>query len=224
LLALLGRLPSDAIWMTACRPRLDSRILDVGCGRGERLYELALAGFTNLRGVEPFIDHDVSVAPGVTVTRGTLEALDGEFDLIMMHHALEHVVDPRATIRHLARLLAEGGVVVLRVPVIGKFAWRTYGVDWAQLDAPRHLYTFSENGIAALAASAGLEIQSVTYDSFEFQFKGSEQARHLRDGHKQGLSFSKRQIRQFKKRARMLNRARDGDQACFILSRRKSAA
>jgi len=223
LLFMFRLLPSDSIWMLACRPQLDWRILDVGCGGGERLHELALAGFTRLWGIDPFIDQDICVAPGVTVTCGTLGTLRGEFDMIMMHHALEHVDDPRATIGHVSKLLAEGGKVVLRVPVMGKFAWRTYGVDWAQLDAPRHLYDFTEKGIHALANCAGLEVQSVTYDSFEFQFKGSEQARHLRAGHKDGLSFSKQQIRQFRKRAEVLNGARDGDQACFILSRRKAA-
>ena len=87
-----------------------------------------------------------------------------------------------------------------------------------------YTYDFTEKGITALANCAGLEVQSVTYDSFEFQFKGSEQARHLRAGHKDGLSFSRRQIRQFRKRAEVLNRARDGDQACFILSQRKVGA
>ena len=188
LLAMLRRLPSDSVWIRACRPQMNWRILDVGCGTGDRLYELALAGFTRLQGVEPFIEADIRVANGVTITKGTLDSLNAEFDFIMMHHSLEHVDDPRSTIMQVCRLLAEDGKVLLRVPVMGKHAWRRYGVDWAQLDAPRHLHDFTEKGVSALAESAGFHVESVIYDSFEFQFEGSEAARHFRTGHEGRLN------------------------------------
>lgn len=220
LLTLINRLPSDATWLKACKPRRDARILDVGCGRGDRLRELALAGFTRLQGIDPYVAADIEVAPGVTVVRGELESLTGEFDLIMLHHSLEHVPAPRTTVAAAARLLARSGMLLIRVPVMGSWAWRTYGTDWVQLDAPRHLYQFSANGILALAQSSGLAVNAVVYDSFDLQFSGSQRVRSARAGNADDPRFSKSELRRFRKRADTLNDAADGDQACFVLSHR----
>jgi SAM-dependent methyltransferase len=218
-LSWVGRLPSDVLWLKACGADLKWSILDVGCGRGDRLHELSLAGFQKLQGIEPFIEHDIEVCPGVLVKRGTLHTLSEKFDLIMMHHSLEHVSSPVETMRDLERLLAESGKIILRVPVMGTWAWKTYGTDWVQLDAPRHLYQFTEKGMHALAASVGLHVRDIVYDSFDFQFYGSELVRDLRVNGKRTLRFTKTQMKDYKERAKELNKAADGDQACFILSR-----
>ena len=38
---------------------LNSPVLDVGCGTGALLFRLASAGFTNLWGIDPLLDHDI---------------------------------------------------------------------------------------------------------------------------------------------------------------------
>jgi SAM-dependent methyltransferase len=222
LLRLFRRLPSDSIWLQACRPELDCRILDVGCGRGDRLRELSLAGFTQLSGVDPYLDSDFEAAPGVWVKRGNLDSIEGQFDLIMLHHSLEHVKDPRETMTQVGKRLAAKGKALVRVPVMGKFAWRTYGADWVQLDPPRHLHQITEHGISALAECAGLEVTSVIFDSFALQFSGSEKIRHTRVAGAPAPSPHWIQRRRFNQRAAKLNQASDGDQACFILSRPKN--
>lgn len=219
LLSWFGRLPSDAIWLRACDADFDWNVLDVGCGRGDRLEELAHAGFRRLAGIDPFVETDIRVTPDVVVRRGTLEELDGRFDLVMLHHSLEHVPEPRKTLQHVARILSDTGKVLIRVPVMGKWAWRTYGTDWVQLDPPRHLYQFSEEGIGALAHSVGLRVRKVVFDSFEFQFYGSEQIRDFRVHGKNPPKLDGTQLKRLKKQARELNQAGDGDQACFVLSR-----
>lgn len=219
MLKWVGRLPSDSIWLEACKPSFDARILDVGCGRGDRLRELALAGFGRLKGVDPFVAADTEAAPGVPIVRGTLGTLKEEFDLIMMHHSLEHVAAPRETMSDAARLLSNGGKLLVRIPVMGSWAWRNYGIDWVQLDAPRHLHLITEKGVASLAASCGLHVRSVVYDSFDFQFYGSEQVRRARAGARNGEGFTKQQIREYKKKSVELNRQSDGDQACFVLTK-----
>ncbi|HEY0442743.1 MAG TPA: methyltransferase domain-containing protein, partial [Candidatus Limnocylindrales bacterium] len=69
-------------------------VLDVGCGPiPNRLIALRALGFTNLLGVDPFIEHDV-VVEGVAVRKQRIEDIDGRFDVVWFHHSLEHVVDP----------------------------------------------------------------------------------------------------------------------------------
>ena len=224
LLYALRLRPVDVPWMEAAAVKTGSRILDVGCGSGWRLVDLSAAGFSSLLGIDLFLEEELVFESGLTIRKAELEQIDGTFDLIMLHHSLEHMPDPGAAIAAASRRLAPGGRVLVRVPVTGKWAWRHYGTDWVQLDPPRHLYTFSEKGLGILAANAGLAIDEVLYDSELFQFKGSERILQLRSQRGNGSQPAARATgmseAQMKQRARELNRARDGDQACFFLVRR----
>jgi SAM-dependent methyltransferase len=215
--------PVDVPWMEAAGVTTKSRILDVGCGSGGRLLDLSHAGYPHLLGIDLFRDADQVLESGLTLRKAELGQIEGTFDLIMFHHSLEHLPDPGAAIVSAAGLLAPDGMILVRVPVMGKWAWRHYGTDWVQLDPPRHLYTFSEKGMALLAAAAGLEIRKVLYDSEPFQFEGSERILRLRSQRGNGASPASRSVgmsrAQMKQRARELNRAQDGDQACFFLAR-----
>lgn len=222
--ALWGQ-PSEALALRLVGATRTTSILDVGCGNGAFLRELAAVGFRNLTGVDPYltIDPDSSVR----WIRSALDDVEGPYDVITMHHSLEHTSQPRAVVRKAAEILRSGGYLIVRIPVTDTCAWRTYGVDWVQIDAPRHLYVLSEAGMKRLAEAAGLELVHQFYDSTEFQFWGSEQYRMdipLEGGRsyradKARSPFSPAQIREFRARARKLNEAADGDQACFIFRR-----
>jgi SAM-dependent methyltransferase len=201
------------------------RVLDVGCGRGHLLVQMHAAGFRRLAGLDPFLEADVHPAQGLTLHRCELSAVDGPFDLVMLHHSLEHMPDVPQALRHVRRLLPEGGWALVRLPVTGGHAMREYGADWVQWDAPRHLFIPSRRGMEGLAASAGLRVEEVVYDSTGLQFWGSEMYRHgvpldesgehLSGG--SGSLFTAERLREYEARARELNRAEDGDQACFFL-------
>lgn len=217
MLNLVGLMPSDAHWLSICKPSLNWRILDVGCGNGARLKEFAMAGFRNLSGVDPFVDSDIKITREVTIRRGELGTVTGQFDLIMFHHSLEHVPDPVNAVSLAASLLASGGWILIRVPVMGKYAWREYGIDWVQLDAPRHLHIFTERAIHEMASIVMLSVVAVVYDSFELQFTGSEKVRSARSSSTERIKYSSGVLRSFRRRARKLNIDHDGDQACFLL-------
>jgi len=186
-------------------------------------------GFTDLTGIEPYIEHDLDYGNGVVVWKRTLDELDGKYDFIMLHHVLEHMADPLGTLEHVHRLLKRERFALIRIPVAGTYAWRTYGSDWVQLDAPRHLFLHTERSLTTLAERSGFEVTDALYDSTGFQFWGSEQYRRnipLLDTHAsqnkaspRSSLFSKAELRSFKERAEKLNLSRDGDQACFYLRR-----
>lgn len=155
----------------------ESRILDVGCGTGRLLYQLDMAGFRRGCGADPFVDGDIAYRSGLRVWRRDLAAMDGGWDVIMLHHAFEHLPDPARAMVEAAERLVPGGRLLLRLPMADSEAWRVYGADWVQLDAPRHLFLHTRESLRRLADDAGLRMEAAVCDSYEFQFWGSEQYR-----------------------------------------------
>ncbi len=205
--------------------RNDSSILDVGCGQGQLLYNLREFGFERLLGIDPYIDSDISYANGLTVLRKSIDEVDGKWDLIILNHSFEHVTNPLETLERISKLLHANATCLIRMPTVSSYAWRHYGVDWVQLDAPRHLFLHSIESMRFLAMKAALVVDEVVYDSTSFQFWGSEL--YKRDMPLVGESpisspvvlFPKVEIGQFARRARRLNKRGEGDQAAFYLKK-----
>jgi SAM-dependent methyltransferase len=198
------------------RPR--DRILDIGCGDGTDLLRLHLLGYRHLAGADPFLSADTEAAPGVPLLKAGHAELEGRFEWVMMHHSFEHVADPRALLASVRRLLCGDGRLLVRMPVAGGRAWRDYGTDWVQLDAPRHLAVYTAGGFRRLARECGYRVEDVFCDSWAFQFWGSELVR-AGEAHAPGPGdrFTPQQMAAWAAEARRLNRALDGDQAGFVL-------
>src|SRR6185437_9012453 len=104
---------------------------------------------------------------------------------IMFHHSFEHIEDQIGTLAEVKSKLSPNGLCLIRIPV-AQWAWRHYGVNWVQLDAPRHFVIHTHESMIMAAEQAGLNIVNVEYDSTAFQFWGSELYRKdipLTEGH-----------------------------------------
>jgi SAM-dependent methyltransferase len=202
----------------------DSKVLDVGSGAGQTLVSLSHFGFRDLLGVDPFVESDRRYGASVRVSKADLSVVEGQFDLVLANHTIEHVPDPLATLKEVYRLLKPGRYTIIRMPVVS-LAWRKYGTNWVQLDTPRHLFLFTAQTFSSLATEAGFEVKEIQYDSTAFQFWGSEQ--YLRDMpllHEcsyfvsaEKSSFSQEQIASYTAEAKKLNARGEGDQAAFYL-------
>jgi SAM-dependent methyltransferase len=204
-------------WMSRLNAQRDSRILDVGSGSGALLLDLESAGYTRLTGADPYIAHDLEHPNGVRILKRTLHELSETFDVVMLHHAFEHVPDPLDTLRAIAKRLAPNGTCLIRIPTSSSFAWEHYREAWVQLDAPRHLFIHSRRSIAMLAERSELEIVDVVDDSTEFQFTGSELYQRDQPLSDLATAYSPTQLREYRLRAHELNREHRGDQASFYL-------
>jgi SAM-dependent methyltransferase len=203
-----------------------SKILDVGCGTGHLLSMMAKSGFENLTGVDPFIDEDI-INQELTIYKKEISDLEGSFDLIMLHHSFEHMVNLDEVLSKLNTLLAAGGTILIRIPLGDCAAWHEYGINWFQIDAPRHFYLLSPKSLNILASKTGLHIRKTQFDSQTSQFWGSIQYQNGIN-HSSENSFAKSprksmfsiwDILKFKKRAKLLNEKGTGDQACFYLKK-----
>lgn len=204
--------PADR-WLSITGARPDTRILDVGCGKGTLLAQLADAGFGSLAGVDPFLPPELETGPSVRMTRAEVSAIGGEFDLVMFHHSLEHILDQDAALASAARLLAPGGWCIVRVPTVSSFAWAEYRESWFQIDAPRHFVLHSLRSLRALAERAGLEVVRIDFDSEHWQILWSE-------AYRRGIamadvpSFPATETRAAAALADRLNAEGRGDQVC----------
>ena len=199
----------------------DSRILDVGSGSGRLLNSMQRSGFTNLTGLDPFINETIEYQDNLIIYKKELHELKGEYDLIMLHHSLEHVENPLEILQCTSGILAPGGHVIIRIPLEGGYAWRHYREKWVQLDAPRHFFIHSVKSMEILCEEAGFQIESMVYDSSSLQFTGSEMYLQGIPLSSKTKVFSKREIKKYARDAIRLNQEKDGDAACFYLKRKQ---
>ncbi|MEW2353860.1 methyltransferase domain-containing protein [Spirillospora sp. NPDC029432] len=98
------------------------------------------------------------------------DKLAGAYDVVSMHHYLEHTMDPRAELDAAARVLPPGGHLLIEVPdpewIVGRLAGRWWHA-WFQ---PQHLHfvtvrnlvgALSERGFTAVAVERGPAHQPV---------------------------------------------------------------
>lgn len=217
--------PRWADWIKIADLDFNDAIADVGSGGGYHLAHMYNHGFSDLTGIDPFIEKSVELRKGLRLLKCELSEVDRSFDFIMLNHSIEHVEDPIQTLLEINRLLKEERFALVRTPVAGSYAWREYGADWVQLDAPRHICIPTEEGMRIMAAKAGLELKTIVYDSTAFQYWGSEQYRQDIPLHDQksfrvlrdNSIFSRAEMETYQVEAKELNRTSQGDQACFFL-------
>jgi SAM-dependent methyltransferase len=106
------------------------RLLDVGSGPGTITADLAVlvapGDVVALEVNEEAAELTRSGAPGVDVRVGDVHALpfaDGEFDVVHAHQVLQHLTDPVAALREMARVCRPGGVVAVRDVDYATFTW-----------------------------------------------------------------------------------------------------
>lgn len=99
------------------------------------------------------------------------------FDVITMCDYIEHVRDPRQTLGHARRLLADGGRLAITTPDAGSPSRRVLGTSWTHYKL-EHLFYFDRKNLARLLREAGFSSvsfhplwKSLTLDYIAHQFE-----------------------------------------------------
>ncbi len=150
----------------ALPPLGPGRLLEVGCGSGVFLAEMARSGW-RVEGIEPSrAAGQAARAAGFAVHVGALETAPepmGPFDLIAGWMVLEHLHQPVAALARLARSAAPGGWLAVSVPDAGSWELAAFGAAWYGLDLPRHLYHYTPAALGRLLAAGGWRVERVMW-------------------------------------------------------------
>ncbi|KAI0420226.1 ubiE/COQ5 methyltransferase [Xylaria grammica] len=167
------------------------RILDVGCGPGSITIDLAqLVPQGSVIGIDA-VEDVLSQARELARARGVEGNLtfqqhdanelpfgDGEFDVVYCHQVLQHVHDPVAILKEMARVTRKGGLVAAREVDYGSLSWypELPGLDrWEDI----HMKVMKLNGahpkagryLKAWAREIGFAPGDITFtwDSWNYQ-------------------------------------------------------
>ena len=138
-----------------------ARLLDIGCGSGERLEKLQQLGWT-VSGID-FDERAVKVAKArkLDVCCGSIPGVwfpAATFDAITMNHVIEHVPDPIELLKECQRILKPGGRVVVMTPNSASWGHRVFKEHWRGLEPPRHLHVFGPSSIEQTLRRARFDV------------------------------------------------------------------
>jgi SAM-dependent methyltransferase len=148
--AIGSRLAADltaAFYDKHLRNYARGRLLDLGCGDvplyqayRDLVADVTCADWKNTPHDARHLDIECDLS-------AALPFKEGEFDTIILSDVLEHVPEPAALCREMARILAPGGTLIMNVPFL-------YGLH----EKPHDYYRYTEFALRRLIGQAGLNI------------------------------------------------------------------
>jgi SAM-dependent methyltransferase len=148
-------------WLRRWLP-VGARLLDLGAGFGHFL--AACEGVFEAHGVEIsptavawsrthlHVDNQVGDAAAVPADRR------GPWDALTLWDVIEHVDDPRATLRAAAALVPPGGHLFLSTPDAGSRVARWMGRSWHYHDPVQHVFLFTRQNLSRILGDAGFSL------------------------------------------------------------------
>lgn len=125
--------------------KVGGRVVDIGCG--SRPYEslFKASGYVGLELDTP--DNRLTKKADVYYDGKTFPFEADYFDSAICNQVLEHVFEPDAFVREIARILKTDGVLLLTVPFV-----------WDEHEQPRDFGRYSSFGLTALLERNGFEV------------------------------------------------------------------
>lgn len=177
-------LPEGAVpWVTRARAALfqpevrdSDAVFEFGCGFGWNL-----AGLRCARRV----GHDVAVqlrpvieAAGIEFVADTGALASGSFAVVISHHSLEHVPDPRTVLVELGRLLKPGGRLLLAVPHERERRYRRFDPQ----EPNHHLFSWNVQTLGNLVTVAGFRVDHAGQRTYGYDRRAALLASRWRVG------------------------------------------
>lgn len=138
------------------------RLLDVGCGQGWDALAFQRAGWVvtgfdfSERSIQRALENGIPAVAAPSLSQAKLPA--ASFEAAVMWQVLEHLPDPRETLREIHRLLKPSGPLLLSVPNAESPIAHWLKGDSRGYDVGRHLWHFSKSTLATFLQEEGWEL------------------------------------------------------------------
>ena len=148
--------------------RKKGKILDIGCGLGEFLFDMKKYGWEVFGNdvlpdactyakkefkLENVYNHDLL----------SLDFPDKSFDVVTLWHVLGYLPRPLDTLRKINRILKDDGIVVIESPNFESFQRKLFKEKWYGLGLPGHHHQFSPRSLERVLRLAGFKIIKKDY-------------------------------------------------------------
>lgn len=133
------------------------RFLDWGGGSGLLAERLRENGFLCADNHDPFDEKGMG-------------APSGTYDLLSCFEVLEHVVDPKQTIRAISKYVKADGLVFMSTAILGS-SFENHGLNWSYI-SPRngHVSIYSMHALYGIWAAEGFTVTSMS-ENFHLAWK-----------------------------------------------------
>ncbi|MFK5948254.1 MAG: class I SAM-dependent methyltransferase [Methylococcales bacterium] len=138
----------------------NGKVLEIGCGNGNRLALLKNLGWQTLGVESDPISAQIARAQDLQIINkpfGGNLVHEESMDAILLSHVIEHLSDPVATVKECLRILKPGGKLIILTPNTQSFGHQQFGRNWLHLDPPRHLNLFNSSNISKILKNTGFE-------------------------------------------------------------------
>lgn len=155
-------------------------VLEYGVGAGWNLARLRCRRRIGFDAAD-FLAERVK-ALGIEFVPGTGAVADGSVEVVICHQTLEHLLEPVAALREMARLLTRQGRLVLHVPWEVERRYARYDPS----EPNHHLYHWNAQNLGNLMAVLGWRIETVRVRRYGYDRFAANLAARLRCG---GVGF-----------------------------------
>lgn len=148
-------------------------LLEIGSGSG--LFMREAQKYFDVQGIE-FSDYAAKIGRknfGLNIMTANLYDFQSskKYDVIVMFHVLEHVLDPSLALQKIKSMLKKDGVLVMAFPNIDSLSFKLFGKNWEWINPPKHLSYFNEKSFSRLANRNGLRvIKRITHKGDHYPF------------------------------------------------------
>lgn len=150
----------------------NKKFLDIGCGLGYFLSSIK-SDKKYLYGTE-LDDFAINKASKYgKIFKGNLKKINFKknfFDIILMHHVIEHIKKPEEEISIVKKILKKNGILIIGSPDFDSGAARLFKNKYRLLKDKTHISLFSNESMHRFLRDNDFEILKVEYPYFETRF------------------------------------------------------
>ncbi len=148
------------------------KVLDIGTSTGTMLTLFDKTKWQRF-GIEPSGSAAIAKSRGLKIYNKTFEGAKlprNFFDVVILNHVLEHVVDPIQVLSKVKNILETDGIVLVDVPNFGGLSSQLTKARWPFLVPDEHTFHFTKESLQKVFEKAGLEVIHFESRSGVFEF------------------------------------------------------